>query len=214
MKVFSGELAHETNTFCKLETNEDSFKRSCLIEGQEEIRKERQGTRSGFGAVYEASEKYKWEMTCNLAATANPSGALTSTCFESMVSKLLAPLKDRTVQPDGVLLMLHGAMVSERFEDSEGEIVKRCRDYVGPNIPILVTLDLHGNITQKMVDHANCYIAVRTYPHIDFYEMAWKAAELLELSMKGQILLQTVIARRPTLRGLDGGRSQRGPMPL
>ena len=211
MRVFSGELAHETNTFCKLETNEASFRRSCYIEGQEEIRKEREGTRSGFGAVYEACDKYGWSLKCNLAATANPSGALTSRCFETMVSKLLAPL-DAGPKPDGVLLMLHGAMVSEGFEDSEGEIIRRCREYVGPDVPILVTLDLHGNITQKMVDHANCYIAVRTYPHIDFYEMAWKAAELLEQSMQGKVLLRTVIARRPTLRGLDGGRSQRGPM--
>jgi len=62
------------------------------------------------------------------------------------------------------------------------------------------------------VDHANCLIAVRTYPHIDFYEMAWKAANLLEKSMRGEVKLRSVIARRPTLRGLDGGRSQRGPM--
>ncbi len=74
--------------------------------------------------------------------------------------------------------MLHGAMVSEEYEDSEGEILRRCRELVGPDIPIFVTLDLHGNITQQMVDHANCLIAVRTYPHIDFYEMAWKAADL------------------------------------
>jgi microcystin degradation protein MlrC len=212
MKIFSGELAHETNTFCKIPTVEQSFHRSCYIEGQVAITKERKGTKSGFGAVYEACDKYGWELTCNLAATANPSGALTSECFETMVGKLLAPLCEKKVQPDGVLLMLHGAMVSERYEDSEGEILKRCREYVGPDVPILVTLDLHGNITQKMVDHANCYIAVRTYPHIDFYEMAWKAADLLQQSMQGEVVLRTVIARRPTLRGLDGGRSQRGPM--
>lgn len=212
MKVFSGELAHETNTFCHISTDEECFRRSCYLEGQEVVGEARRGTRSGFGAVYEACEKFGWELSCNLAATANPSGALTSECFETMVSKLLKPLAEGGVQPDGVLLMLHGAMVSEQFEDSEGEIVKRCREYVGPDVPILVTLDLHGNITQKMVENANCYIAVRTYPHIDFYEMAWKAADLLELSMKGEVQLQTVIARRPTLRGLDGGRSQRGPM--
>lgn len=213
MKVFAGELAHETNTFCKLPCTEESFHRSCFIEGQAEVQKERLGTRSGFGAVYEAAEKYDWGVACNLSATANPCGALTSACFESMVSKLLLPLKQG--QPssfDGVLLMLHGAMVSEEYEDSEGEILRRCRELVGPDIPILVTLDLHGNITQKMVDHANCLIAVRTYPHIDFYEMAWKAADLLEKSMRGEVELRSVIARRPTLRGLDGGRSQRGPM--
>ena len=130
MKVFSGELAHETNTFCQISTDEECFRRSCYLEGQEVVGEARRGTRSGFGAVYEACEKFGWELSCNLAATANPSGALTSECFETMVSKLLKPLAEGGVQPDGVLLMLHGAMVSEQFEDSEGEIVKRCRAHV------------------------------------------------------------------------------------
>jgi microcystin degradation protein MlrC len=83
---------------------------------------------------------------------------------------------------------------------------------LGPDVPIVVTLDLHANVTQKMAENASALIAFRTYPHIDMYERAWQGAELLERAMRGEIRPQTLIARRPMLHGLDWGRTQRGPM--
>jgi microcystin degradation protein MlrC len=103
-------------------------------------------------------------------------------------------------------------MVSDSHEDAEGEFLARLRQRVGPNVPVVVTLDLHANVTQKMADNANALIAYRTYPHIDYYERAWQGAELLERAMRGEIRPKTVIARRPMLYGLDHGRTQRGPM--
>src|SRR6185437_2941560 len=76
---------------------------------------------------------------------------------------------------------------------------------------IVATLDLHANVTQRMADNA-ALIAFRTYPHIDQYERAWQGARLLERAMKGEIRPQTVIARRPTIYGLNHGRTQEGPM--
>src|SRR5205085_8856878 len=113
---------------------------------------------------------------------------------------------------DGALLHLHGAMVSERYEDAEGEFLGRLRQRLGPEAPIVVTLDLHANVTRRMADNANALIAYRTYPHIDYYERAWQGAELLERAMRGEIRPRTVIARRPMIYGLDHGRTQRGPM--
>jgi microcystin degradation protein MlrC len=69
-------------------------------------------------------------------------------------------------------------LISVDFEDAEGELLRRVRSLVGPDVPILVTLDLHGNITQRMVDNCSCLIAVRTYPHIDYYDRAWQAAKV------------------------------------
>lgn len=105
-------------------------------------------------------------------------------------------------------------MVTESFEDAEGEILRRLRaKHTNPDVPIIVTLDLHGNITEQMATNASCLIAVRTYPHIDFYERSWQGARLLQRAMRGEVRLRTVIgARKPLLRGLDGGRTQKGPM--
>jgi microcystin degradation protein MlrC len=88
----------------------------------------------------------------------------------------------------------------------------RLRKRLGPDAPVIVTLDLHANVTRRMADNANALIAYRTYPHIDQYERARQGAELLERAMQGEIRPQTVIARRPMLYGLDHGRTQRGPM--
>jgi microcystin degradation protein MlrC len=110
------------------------------------------------------------------------------------------------------LLFLHGAMVSDNYEDAEGEFLARLRRRLGSEVPIVVTLDLHANVTQLMADNANALIAYRTYPHIDYYERAWQGAELLQRAMEGEIRPKTVIARRPMLYGLDHGRTQRGPM--
>jgi microcystin degradation protein MlrC len=103
-------------------------------------------------------------------------------------------------------------MVSDNHEDAEGEFLVRLRHRLGSEVPIVVTLDLHANVTQVMTDNANALIAYRTYPHIDYYERAWQGAELLQRAMEGEIRPRTVIARRPMLYGLDHGRTQRGPM--
>jgi microcystin degradation protein MlrC len=79
---------------------------------------------------------------------------------------------------DGALLHLHGAMVTKAREDAEGELLARLRQKLGSRTPIIVTLDLHANVTRNMADNANALIAFRTYPHIDMHERPWQAAEL------------------------------------
>ncbi len=113
---------------------------------------------------------------------------------------------------DGVLLHLHGAMVTDSHEDAEGELLARLRRKLGPQAPIVVTLDLHASVTQNMADNANALIAFRTYPHVDMYERAWQGAQLLERAMQREVRPVTVIARRPMVYGLDRGRHQSGPM--
>jgi microcystin degradation protein MlrC len=222
--VLSGEFAHETNTFCTIPTTIENFHRQTYIVGNDNIVTARKDTRSAIGATIESAEKYGWNLIMNLSATANPSGKLTDDTFETLTDIMLRPLNSESVDEsnsnssltnskiDGIILHLHGAMVSDSYQDSEGEILHRIRSRVGPSIPIVVTLDLHGNITEKMAQNCSSLIAVRTYPHIDFYERALQAAELLQSIMLGEVSPVTVIAKRPMLRGLDGGRTQKGPM--
>lgn len=166
---------------------------------------------SALGASYEAADQFGWDLVVPIEAVANPSGKLTDEAFETIVGQIVDAWDSSF---DGALLHLHGAMVTERYEDAEGEILRRLRaKHSNPGVPIIVTLDLHGNITEQMATNASCLIAVRTYPHIDFYERSWQGAKLLQRAMMGEICLRTVIgARKPLLRGLDGGRTQKGPM--
>jgi microcystin degradation protein MlrC len=202
--VLTAEIQHETNTFSRLPTTLDNFQ---PMRGNE-VRAARLGTRSSLGATFEAAAEYGWTLRHPVCAVANPSGMVDDAAFEALSEMLLAEADGI----DGALLHLHGAMVTQSYEDGEGEMLRRLRARIGPHVPVIVTLDLHGNITPLMAEQANALIAVRTYPHVDYYERARQGAALLARAMAGEVRPRTVIARRPMLHGLDMGRTQQGPM--
>lgn len=206
-RVLTGEFAHETNTFSKVATTIENFRRGTWITDNG-IAAARRGTHTALGGSFDLADRFGWVLSHPICASANPSGYVDDGLFDQVCDMFLAAAGG----VDGVLLHLHGAMVAQSYQDAEGELLRRLRATVGPGTPIVVTLDLHGNITQAMADNANVLIAVRTYPHIDHYEMAIKGGELLQRAMLGEIRPVTVIAKRPMLRGLDGGRTQTGPM--
>ncbi len=209
-RVLTARFMHETNTFSRVPTDMAMIRRRDY-HLENEIPEAFRGTRSAFGATFEAADKFGWSLVHPVSANPNPSGIVTDEAFETIAAMILDAV-DMKGPIDGVLLHLHGAMVSESHEDAEGEFLARLRRRLGPEVPVVVTLDLHANVTQRMADNANALIAYRTYPHIDQYERAWQGAELLERAMQGEIRPKTVIARRPMLYGLDHGRTQRGPM--
>ncbi|MGH7099188.1 MAG: M81 family metallopeptidase [Stellaceae bacterium] len=209
-RVLTARFMHETNTFSRVPTDLAAFRRR-EFHRDNEIQEAFRGTRSALGATFEAADKFGWSLVHPVSTSPNPSGIVTDEAFETITALILAAITHQG-PIDGALLHLHGAMASERFEDAEGEFLARLRRQVGPAVPIVVTLDLHANVTQRMADNANALIAYRTYPHIDHYERAWQGALLLERAMHGEIRPRTVIARRPMLHGLDWGRTQKGPM--
>ena len=85
---------------------------------------------------------------------------------------------------DAVYLDLHGAMVTEHLDDGEGEILARVRKVIGKDLPLVVSLDLHANVTPEMVEHADALIAYRTYPHVDMADTGRACAKHLALLLK------------------------------
>ncbi|HVC54322.1 MAG TPA: M81 family metallopeptidase [Stellaceae bacterium] len=209
-RVLTGRFMHETNTF-SVQTTDMARWRRRDFHRDNEIPAAFRGTRSALGATFEAADEYGWTLIHPVSANANPSGIVTDDAFEQIAGMILDAAA-RQGPVDGVLLHLHGAMVVESYEDGEGELLARLRAGLGEAVPIVVTLDLHANVTSRMADNASALIAFRSYPHIDMYERAWQGARLLERAMRGEVRPRTVIARRPMLYGLDWGRTQRGPM--
>ena len=208
--VLLARFMHETNTFSRVPTDMAMIRRRDF-HLENEIPAAFRGTRSAIGASFEAAEEFGWRLVHPVSANPNPSGVVTSEAFEMVAAMILGAAAERG-PIDGALLHLHGAMVSEEFEDAEGELLGRLRRALGPDVPVVVTLDLHANVTERMAENANALIAFRTYPHIDMYERAWQGARLLERAMRGEVRPRTVIARRPLIWGLDHGRTQAGPM--
>jgi len=114
-------------------------------------------------------------------AFANPAGPVTTEAFERIAALMVATLSDalQAGPLDGVYLELHGAMVAVGFDDAEGELLRRIRAVVGPDLPIAASLDPHANMTAQMVEYADVLVPYRTYPHVDMKPAGAQAMRLL-----------------------------------
>lgn len=207
-RVLSAAFKHETNTFSKLLTDLDAYRTRGLFVG-DEIAPAYLGTNSEVAAHFDAAAENGWDMVPVIAANAVPSGKVTREAWDYVTGEILGALDDSF---DGILLALHGAMVTEVDEDGEGALLQAIRDRVGPDIPICVSLDLHANVTQEMAANANGLFSFRTYPHVDTYDTGKRAAVALQAAMAGETAPKCVVARRPQIDGANHGRSQDGPM--
>ena len=171
MRFVIARLNHETNTFSPLPTPLESFSPKY---GQEAFAAA-QGAATAAGAFIKFAEARGAEISVPVYASANPSGPVSDRAFEAMASAILTAVTEGC---DAILLDLHGAMVTEGFDDGEGELLARLRA-VAPDIPIGVALDLHGNITPQMVDNADVLVGFKTYPHVDMFETGTHVARLI-----------------------------------
>lgn len=206
VRVLAASLAHETNTFSIKRITEADWAGRLLLRGPEIERL--RGTNTESAAHMDAADRYGWTLTQPIATGATPSGPSTAETWATLSDAILLAADAGAV--DGILLALHGAMVTEDRDDAEGDLLERLRARFGHDLPIVVTLDLHANVTDAMVAHANAIIPYRTYPHVDQYDIATEAADLLQRLMAGQARSRCVVARGPILDGLDHGRTTNG----
>lgn len=211
-RVFVASVKHESHSFCVVKADLAAFKHRGYHTG-DGIPKAFRGTRTELGAVFDAADKYGWSLIHPLAANAMPAGPVTEGAYEHFCERILTALSGAGAV-DGILLVLHGAMICEHVDDAEGELLARVRRIVGPDLPIAITLDLHANVTDDMAGLCNIMCAYRTTPHVDMYETGERAAALLERTMAGEIDPRVYVARRPMLNALDDGRTvgSSGPM--
>ena len=208
-RVLSAEISHETNTFNLLPTTLAMWQARRCYRGSQ-IADLMTGTQSEISAHLDAAQRYGWELVQPIAAAAPPGGRTTARLWAELSGAVIDACDQGPF--DGVILALHGAMVTEDQDDAEGNLLGRLRERLGPEVPIAITLDLHANVTDAMAELANIVIAYRTYPHLDHYQRAGEAADLLQRAMQGEIKPRALVARGPMLEGCDYGRTQGGPM--
>jgi microcystin degradation protein MlrC len=132
----------------------------------------------GMAGFVEAAEAMGWHLAPTLWCSASPSAHVTEDAFERVAEEIVTGIA-KAGAIDAVYLDLHGAMVTEHLDDGEGEILARLRRAIGDDLPIVVSLDLHANVTPQMIDLADALIAYRTYPHIDMADTGRAAARHL-----------------------------------
>ncbi len=118
--------------------------------------------------------------------TTGPLGMISADAFERISAECLQLLRDNGPW-DGILLVLHGAAVSEEYHDADGEFARRVRALVGPDMPIGVSMDLHGNLTPLLVESVTVTNLYRTNPHLDARIRARECAELIVRTVRGEI---------------------------
>lgn len=180
-RVAIGGFLHETNTFAPTRADIAAFEQGGgyipMTRGAA-LPKRAAGVNLGVSGALDHAVRAGWEIAPLLWAGAIPSAHVTEQAYEYIVSELVKRLREAG-PVDGLFIDLHGAMVAEHEPDGEGELLARLRAVVGPDVPIATSLDLHGNITERMVREADFLAGFRTYPHVDMAETGQRAAAAL-----------------------------------
>jgi microcystin degradation protein MlrC len=170
----------------------------------------RRDANTGLAGALDAARQWGWTVEHVLSAHAEPAGPVTREAYERLVGDIVAAAERSA--PDGVLLILHGAMVTEDHDDGEGELLSRLRAVLPKGVPIAATLDLHANVTDRMIDLAEIWVSYKTYPHVDMRAAAAHAGAVLDRAMRGEIRPKTLKVSLPMLEEADSGRTDRGAM--
>lgn len=209
MRVALAGFMHESNTFTPLRTDRAAFAAQSLTFGPA-LAEEWGAAHHEIGGFLEAAEVEGFEPVPIGMAWAVPAGPVTDAVFEEVTGGLIEGLLRQPA--DGVLLALHGAMVTESHPDADGEIVSRIRRAVGPDLPVAVTLDLHGNVSQRLIDGCDAAVAYRTCPHVDQRECGRRAAALLVRTIRGEVRPCQALAKPPLIVNIMAHDTSREPL--
>ena len=202
MRIATGGVSHETSTFVRTPTTiRDFVDGKGLFRGDEIIDRFR-GTNTCTGGFIEGAEKHGYELVPLLWTFAFPSGLIVREDYDLLKSEFLERLlraESESGPVDGVLLDLHGAMVIHGIEDGDGDFIEAVREVIGPDHPIVVTQDLHGNHTKRRVEVADAIIGFDTYPHVDLTERGCEAADLIVRTIRGEVCPAMAIHQLPLL---------------
>ncbi len=178
-------IQHESNTFLSVPTTIEHFQNGALITGAE-IRKQYAESHHELGGFFSVLDAADVEVVPIYFAWALPSGTITTDTAETLIENLLQELASAGAL-DGLLVAPHGAAVSEPFPDFDGRWLSQVRKQLGADLPIIGTLDLHGNLSQQMVDACDALVAYRSNPHLDQRHVGQQAAELMIRTLRGEI---------------------------
>ncbi|MFO0953974.1 MAG: M81 family metallopeptidase [Isosphaeraceae bacterium] len=203
-------LMHESNTFAEGRTTLDGFVQGGLDEGPAIVA--RWGAaHHEMGGFLEGASLHGFEAVPTFMAWATPSGALDLDTYEKLTDRLIRSLKDAG-PVDAVLIALHGAMAVDGLDDADGTTLAKVRELIGPDRPLVASLDFHANVSPRMVEAAYAIVAYRTYPHIDQRQRGVKAALIASLAANRVVHPRVAMSKPPLLIHLLAQATDREPL--
>ncbi|MFM9886979.1 MAG: M81 family metallopeptidase [Burkholderiales bacterium] len=204
MRIAIAGFQHETNTFAPSKATYADFERGGgwpPLQRGGEIFETMIARNLPIAGFIEHIKGTRHTTVPTVWAATEPSAHVTTDAFERIAAMIVDGVRDAA--PDAVYLDLHGAMVTEHLDDGEGELLARVRRVVGEKTPVVASLDLHANVTQRMLQAADALIAYRTYPHIDMAETGARTAHHLLARFEGMPKPALTVRRIPFLIGLS-----------
>lgn len=185
-------IMHESNSFAPEPTSLQAFD----VTGPKDMIRLNADAASSITGYLQACEAAGVEAVPLSHAKATPAGPVTADAFATLLNDMLAQL-EANGPFDGVLLALHGAQVAEGQDDADGEILRRVRELVGPDVPVVASLDMHANVSEGMVEHATTLVVWRTNPHVDPAPRSREAAEVAIATARGEVTPVSALRQIP-----------------
>ena len=208
-KVGLVSFAHESNSFNSSPTTSRMFKAGGLLFGRDII-KEWAGSQHEIAGMVEQAEAGGEQVVPLVSAWAMPAGPLEEDIYEEILGEILKRLAGESL--DGLLLALHGAMVARHIRDADGNTVEKIRAAVGPRLPIVMTLDLHANVSPRMISGVTATTIYRTNPHIDQRVRGREAAVMMHDILEGRTHPVQALETPPVLITILAQRTQAEPL--
>jgi microcystin degradation protein MlrC len=202
MRIAIGTICQETSTFTPVPTTWENWgERWGYLRGEAIVDVFR-GANTPEGGFIDGAEAHGFEIVPTIAVEAQPSGPTSREIFNKILKDLLDSLS-AGAPFDGVLLYVHGAMVAEGIDDADGHILEAVRKRIGPEIPIVAQLDIHSNVSKRMVEMADVLIGRRTYPEVDMAERGRHCADVLMRILRDGVRPTMALHQIPMHWGLN-----------
>ena len=210
-KILVAECKQEVSSFNPVASQYADF---IVLRGAELLAYHRRVADEMGGALSVFDDRAGLEVVPTYSARAITSGGtLDAASWQRLASEWVAALA--AVPPcEGVYLSLHGAMSAAGEDDPEGYLLQEARRILGEAVPIVISLDLHGILTDRMLRHSDAVVVYHTYPHVDFYSTGQRAARLLLRIMAGEVAPVTAKVEVPVLARGDELITQTGAIRL
>ena len=172
-KIIVANYFQETNSFHPNPTTYEDFSvhfgQALFSAGREDIN----------GALNIFSQRSDLEVVPTYGASMGAGGTITHECFERITGECLEAIEKNSTGADALFFAMHGAMAAEVEKDPEGYILQETRKILGPDVPIVISLDMHGTVTRRMLEIMDGAAILHTYPHIDWYQLGERSATML-----------------------------------
>ena len=181
--IFLSGIYHETHTFLSQPTTLKDF----IIYKNDEVIEKNTGNGSPMDGFIEYATKQNWNIISGIQMSAIPSGIVDEESENYFDKNFFEKLNQNYEKIDAIFLILHGAMVSKNHDDFEGDLLEKINKFLSQkniDIPIVAVLDLHANVSKKMIENSTCVYAYRKNPHSDSRETAVKAGSILNSLFK------------------------------